>query len=103
MKTREDILEQACIECLTEMYAKAQPPLDFKQYYEDVKSGKIVKENRIYEHHYLSSAEINYIVNKYVELYAIDTQWIEHSNLIFNYLKEGVGHSISSKTLFLYG
>lgn len=89
MKTREDILEQACIECLTEMYAKAQPPLDFKQYYEDVKSGNISKEDKVYEHHYLSSAEINYIVNKYVELYAIDTQWIEHSDLIFHYLKEG--------------
>jgi hypothetical protein len=89
MKTREDILEQACIECLTEMYAKAQPPLDFKQYYEDVKSGKISKEDKVYEYHYLSSAEINYIVNKYVDIYAIDTQWIDHTGLIFKYLKEG--------------
>jgi hypothetical protein len=89
MKTREDILEQACIECLTEMYAKAQPPLDFKQYYEDVKSGKIAQNDKVYERHYLSSEEINYIVNKYINLYAIDNQWVEHSDLIFKYLKEG--------------
>lgn len=89
MKTREDILEQACIECLAEMYNKAQPSLDFKQYYQDVKSGKIDKDDKIYEKHYLSSDETNYIVNKYIDLYAIDNQWTEHADLIFNYLKIG--------------
>lgn len=89
MRTREDILEQACLECLAEMYNKAQPSLDFKQYYQDVKSGKIDKNDKVYERHYLSSDEINYIVNKYIELYAIDNQWIEHADLVFNYLKNG--------------
>lgn len=89
MKTREDILEQACIECLAEMYSKAQPPLDFKQYYQDVKTGKIDKNDKIHERHYLSSDETDYIVNKYINLYAIDNQWVEHADLVFNYLKNG--------------
>ena len=89
MKTREDILEQACIECLTEMYAKAQPSLDFKQYLEDVKMGKFTEEDKVYERHYLSLDEVHYIVNKYINLYAIDNQWTEHADLVFKYLKEG--------------
>lgn len=89
MKTREDILEQACLECLTEMYAKAQPSLDFKQYLDDVKSDKVPEGDKIYEGHYLSSDELHYIVNKYINLYAIDNQWTEHVDLIFKYLKEG--------------
>lgn len=89
MKTRENILEQACLECLTEMYAKAQPSLDFKQYLDDVKSGKVAEGDKVYERHYLSSDELHYIVNKYINLYAIDNQWTEHADLIFKYLKEG--------------
>ena len=65
MKTREDILEQACLECLTEMYAKAQPSLDFKQYLDDVKLGKVPEGDKVYERHFNSVLYAIYKISGY--------------------------------------
>ena len=84
---REKIIEQAYNECLQEMYAKAQPPADFKKLVEDVKEGKITDTDKepIYSQHYLSHEEFEYIRNKYIEAYGLKNNWEPHINIVKGY------------------
>ena len=71
MLDRDNIIQRAVHECLEEMYAKAQPSANYKELIEKVKSGKIEDshENPVYNRHYLSQEEFEYIKNKYIEAY----------------------------------
>ena len=61
MLDRDEIIGRAYDDCMSEMYAKAQPSADFKQLVEDVKSGKIIdsNENPVYNRYYLSYEEFH--------------------------------------------
>lgn len=77
MKTRQDIIKQAYHECMTEMYAKAQPSVDYDKLLEDFRSG-VIKDERncpIYSRYYLSHQEFNYILNKYIDAYGMKNTW----------------------------
>ena len=89
MLNRNEILKKAYIECMTEMYKRAQPSADFSQLIEDVNSGKIPKDTAIYERYYLSHEEFKYILNKYIEAYDIKSSWFPHIELVEQYLIEG--------------
>ena len=43
---REDIIEEAYMKCMTEMYAKAQPSANFSELLDGVKNGTIVTETK---------------------------------------------------------
>lgn len=87
MIDRSEIIDRAYNECLTEMYAKAQPSANFKELVESVKTGKINddRENPIYERHYLSYDEFHYILNKYVDAYNIKSKWESHTDIVKDY------------------
>lgn len=89
MLNRQKILEQAFHDCMKEMYAKAQPPADYDQLLEDAKNGKIGKDENVYERHYLSSEEFNYIHDKYIEAYNIKESWNSNIELLEEYLSNG--------------
>ena len=85
MLTRDKIIEQAYHECMVEMYAKSQPPADFNQLLSDAKAGKIGKDEKIYERHYLLQEEFKYILNKYKKAYNIKSKWEDYVEIIENY------------------
>ena len=65
MIDREKIIEQAYVECMCEMYAKAQPSADYKKLLEDVKNGKITDSpyDPVYSRYYLSYEEYKYTLH----------------------------------------
>ena len=89
MKERDDILIQAIKECYTEMFAKAQPMADYENLLEEAKTGKISKDEHIYDRHYLSQEEYAYIINKYLDIYNIKSEWRDHVETVEEYLKIG--------------
>lgn len=89
MLDRKEILERAYHECMVEMYAKAQPSVDFNQLLEDAKSGKISKDEKVYERYYLSHAEFDHIRKKYIDAYNIKATWKSDIELLEQYLTEG--------------
>lgn len=89
MLDRKEILERAYNECITEMYAKAQPSASFNQLLSDAKEGKISKDEKVYERHYLSHDEFNHIREKYIDAYNIKSTWKSNIELLEQYLTEG--------------
>ena len=89
MLVRETIIERAYNECMAEMYAKAQPSVDYYQLLEDAKNGKIRKDEKVYERYYLSKEEFDHILNKYVQSYKMEETWRPNIELLEQYLSEG--------------
>lgn len=86
---RSDILKKAMHDCYAEMYAKSQPSADYNQLIEDVKSGKIDKNEKIYNRHYLSEEEYKYILNKYIDAYGMKEKWRPYVDILLQDLSEG--------------
>lgn len=91
MLDRREILNRAVHDCYVEMYAKSQPSADYDQLVEDVKSGKIGKDERVYNRHYLSQEEYKYIVDKYIDAYGIREKWRPYIDILMEDLGGG-GH-----------
>lgn len=91
MLNRDNIIQRAVHECLEEMYAKAQPSADYKELIEKVKTGEIIDthENPVYDRHYLSREEFEYIRNKYVDAYDFKPHWRDNIEWLERYLLEG--------------
>lgn len=89
MLTREEILNKAYHDCMCEMYAKAQPEADWDNIIEEYRLGKLGKEDRVYERHYLSMDEFLYIRDKYKEAYNIKKTWIPNIEFLEKLLIEG--------------
>ena len=96
MLDRDEILKKAYHECMAEMYAKAQPSADYYQLLEDAKNGKISKDERIYERHYLSHEEFKHILGKYKDAYNIRSHWEDDIEVLEKYIKEGGSNNGSS-------
>lgn len=86
---RDDLFEKAYHDCMHELYAKAQPEADYDNLIEEYKSGKISKDERIYDRHYISFDEYNYIVNKYIDIYGFKKKWNEYVEVVEEYLDKG--------------
>lgn len=89
MLDRNEIISKAIDDCMREMYAKSQPVGDFDQLVQDVKDGKIDKNERIYERYYLSKDEFDYILQKYKDAYRFNEEWSSNIELLEKYLREG--------------
>ena len=86
---RNDILNEAYHNCMREMYAKAQPEADWDNILEEYQSGKLTRNDHVYDRHYLSMDEFMYIRNKYKEAYNIDTHWKNNIETLEELFKEG--------------
>ena len=93
MLDREEVLCKAYEDCIREMFAKAQPSADFDNIIEEYKAGKIdeKKDGPIYDRHYLSAEEYQYILDKYMKAYRIESEWKENVEVVEEYLNKG-GH-----------
>jgi len=87
--SKETVMSQAIHDCMAEMYAKSQPPADWDQLIEDIRTGKIGRDEKIYERHYLSQEEFLYILDKYSEAYRFETHWASDVEVVEEYLKNG--------------
>lgn len=86
---RDTIFRKAFHDCMKEMYAKSQPEADYDNLLEEFRSGKIGKDERIYERHYLSMDEFLYIRDKYKDAYNIKTHWIGDVEIVEEYFLNG--------------
>ena len=87
----KDRVSMAIHDCLREMYAKAQPAADYDEIVAKVKSGEMhdSHEDPVYNRHYLSHQEFDYIREKYAKIYGLEQTWKPNVELVENYLKEG--------------
>ena len=89
MLDRKEIIQRAFDDCMREMYAKSQPEADYDNLIQEYKEGKIGKDERIYDRHYLSQEEFLYIRNKYKEAYNIKSHWKDDIEVLEDYLNKG--------------
>ena len=90
MLNRDKIIKRAIDECYAELFAKAQPKVDYKQLLEDAKAGKIDEsETPVYNRYYVSHDEFKYITDKYIDAYGLKESWTSDMDLAINYLKDG--------------
>lgn len=107
---REKILSKAVDDCLIEMYEKSQPSDSYVDLCTEYENGTLDDEKRVYDFHYLSQEEYEYIRNKYKDAYNIRERWTDDINIMLRDLKEGglkdgykedengCGHRIAIKT-----
>jgi len=89
MLTRDSIISEAIDRCLTEMYQKSQPSADWHEYVKLANEGKIKKDERIYERHYLCQSQFEYILDKYKEAFRCINEWKSDIDFLVKNLKEG--------------
>lgn len=89
MLERKQILNKVYHDCLCEMYAKAQPEADWDNILEEYRSGKLGKNDKVYERHYLSIDEFKYIREKYKVAYNIVKTWVPNINFLIELLNDG--------------
>lgn len=85
--SRRDMMKRAYNECLTEMYAKAQPYADFNTLIEEVKNGNIKDDphDPVYNRYYLSYEEFHYILEKYNRIYGFTEQFTSDIEIVEDY------------------
>ena len=85
--TRDDIIDEAYMKCMNEMYAKAQPSTNFNELLEGVKNGTIIDTpyDKVFERYYLSYEEFHYILDKYTELYGMTEKWTSYLETVEKY------------------
>lgn len=83
--SREDIIREAIHRCKKELYARAQPSVNYDELYEKYKGSK----ERVYERYYLSREEILYVVDKYIKVYNLGDKFKDHCDLIIDNMEKG--------------
>ena len=86
---KDTVMQRAIHDCMKEMYEKAQPTADWDNLVEEYRQGKIGKDERIYERHYLSREEFKYILDKYQKAYRFQSKWREYVDIVRKYLTDG--------------
>lgn len=89
MLTRNDVLEKALNDCLSEMYKKAQPPLNWNKLYNNAKKGIEPEDKEFVYHHYLSQAESESIIDEFIHAYKMQNVWETNVTTVYKYLNEG--------------
>lgn len=86
---KDVVMERAIHDCMKEMYEKAQPAADWDNIVEEYRQGKIGKDERVYERHYLSYEEFKYILDKYQRAYRFKDKWYDYVDIVRKYLTDG--------------
>lgn len=100
MKTRQDILAEAITECLKECYRWSQPSanVDLKS----IKNGKQYhpepEGDPLCDRHYLSEENMRYIVNHYIDIYHIGSDWLEDIDLLLHYIQDPKSVKLSKES-----
>ena len=84
---RRGMLDRAYHECMSEMFAKAQPSANYDELLAGVANGTIIDndKNPVYRRYYLSYEEFHYILDKYKKMYNIESDWEFHMETIEKY------------------
>lgn len=87
MINRDEILKEALHKCFVEMYRWSQPSIDIDELF---KNGyKDSRESPLYEKHYLSQKNFEYIRQTYMDAYGIKDNWDDTFEILIKQLKEG--------------
>lgn len=87
MINRDEILKEALHKCFVEMYRWSQPSIDIDELF---KNGyKDSRESPLYEKHYLSQENFEYIRQTYMDAYGIKDNWDDTFEILIKQLKEG--------------
>ena len=84
-----DAVEDAIMNCLQDMYAIAQPPLDFKAHLAAAKKDPELRKISIYDKHYLPQKVHDELMDSYIHRYHLEDMWKWHADLCIDYLKDG--------------
>ena len=84
-----DAVEEAAMNCLQDMYAIAQPPLDFKAYCEKIKNDPELAKQRIWDKHYLPEKVHKELIDLYLCRYHLKNTWDRHAEMCIEYLDKG--------------
>ena len=89
--SKDDILWEIRQRCIKEMYAKAQPSIDYDEVYVYYKlckeEGK--EPEQIFKRYYLSQEEFKYIEEKYLELFNLINPFQSHCDILIRDLRDG--------------
>lgn len=90
LSTRDEFFADIVYKCYKEMYANAQPPVDYDVLLKLAKEGKEDKKHPFYSQHYLSHEEYQYIIEKYLDTYNLKCPWHDHIDCLFRWLDDPV-------------
>jgi hypothetical protein len=83
---RAKVLRKAYEDCMREMYAKSQPVGDYDEYVRQYQTGELTDDDeRVYNRHYLSREEYDYILDKYVDAYGMKEKWSDYVDTVKEY------------------
>lgn len=85
---RHIILGKAYEDCMREMYRKSQPSADYDEYIRKLKNGEIDRDVLVYNRHYLSRDEYEYILEKYKDAYNIRATWYDNVDVVKEYFND---------------
>lgn len=86
MITKNKFTDDMFINCMSELYEASQPSITYDEY---VKLSSENPDRKIYDEHYLSSEEIKYIIDKYVELYHLDSEFYDDCDILIRDMEKG--------------
>lgn len=89
MLDRDTIIHEAIERCLEEMYQKSQPKGSYLEYCKLLKEGKLDRETRVFERHYLCHNQFEYILHKYIKAYRLQNEWKSDIEFLVDNLKNG--------------
>lgn len=87
MLDRDSVLEKAYHDCMAEMYRKSQPSASYDEYIKMYKAGVLRDDDhdRVYNRHYLSREEYEYILDKYTNAYGMTEKWSSYVDTVKEY------------------
>lgn len=87
MLNRETVLQDAYERILVEMYKKSQPSASYYEYVKMYRAGILRDDDhdRVYNRHYLSREEYEYILDKYVDAYGMTERWSDYVDTVKQY------------------
>lgn len=88
MKTREELINAAVVECLNMLYKYSVPSLSFDDLQAQVEAKKDY-DKEYYMHHYLPKDLYNEIIERFQHLYGIERKWSAYCDTISEYLFKG--------------
>lgn len=87
MVERQTVLQKARHDCMAEMYRKSQPSASYDEYLKMYRAGLLRDDDkdRVYNRHYLSEEEFEYILDKYVDAYGMNERWNDYVDTVISY------------------